>query len=226
MKATKLSEAKKVNYIGPSMNPILKSGDRLSVTPYNGKEVGRGDVIAFLPSGGDSKIIHRVVSVGSKGIRTRGDNSSHVDPWILRHDQILGRVVAAQRGNRRRRIFGGLLGRLFAAKIRVIRAIDSPVSALLSPAYREFARAGIFIQLLPAQMRPRVISLNRAAGKELQLLMGRRVIGRWLPGRNGWNIRRPFRMFVDEESLPENPGKGSVVRCPLRIKTHERVQLL
>jgi hypothetical protein len=41
--------------------------------------------------------------------------------------------------------------------------------------------------------------------------MGRRVVGRWLPGMTRWYIRRPFRLFVDEESLPENPGKDSVV---------------
>jgi hypothetical protein len=211
MKESKPSESRTVNYVGPSMNPILKSGDRLRIIPYNGKEVGRGDVVAFLPSGGDSKIIHRVVSVSSRGIRTRGDNSSHVDQWILRHDQILGRIVSAQRGNKRRRIFGGTLGRLFAVTVRAIHGVDSCVSFLLRPAYRKFARAGIFIRLLPAQMRPRVISLNREADKELQLLMGRRVIGRWLPGKTGWHIRRPFRLFVDEEALPENPGKASVV---------------
>ena len=217
MKATKPSEARTVNYIGPSMNPILKSGDRLRIIPYNGKEVGRGDVIAFLPPGGDPKIIHRVVSVSAKGIRTRGDNSSHVDPWILRPDQILGRVVSAQRGNRRRRIFCGPMGSLFALTVRFIHVVDSCVSFLLRPAYREFARAGIFIRLLPAQMRPRVISLNRDAGTELQLVMGRRVIGRWLEGKSEWNIRRPFRLFVDEESLPENPGKPSVVSGPLSV---------
>ena len=211
MKATEPTETRTVNYIGPSMNPILKSGDRLRIIPYNGKEVGRGDVIAFLPSGGDPKIIHRVVSVSSKGIRTRGDNSSHVDPWILRPDQILGRVVAAQRGNKRRRIFGGTVGRLFAVTVRAIHGVDSCVSFLLRPAYREFARAGIFIRLLPAQTRPRVISLNRAAGTELQLLMGKRVIGRLLPGKTGWHIRRPFRLFVDEESLPENKTEVSGV---------------
>jgi len=217
MKATEPSEARTVNYIGPSMNPILKSGDRLSIIPYNGKEVGRGDVIAFLPSGGDSKIIHRVISVGPSGIRTRGDNSSHVDPWILRHDQILGRIVAAQRGNRWRRIFGGMVGRLLAVSVIAIHGVDSWVSFLLRPAYREFARAGIFIRLLPAQMRPRVISFDRGAGKELQLLMGGRVIGRWLPGKSGWQIRRPFRLFVDEASLPENPARGSVVSSPSSV---------
>jgi hypothetical protein len=66
-------------------------------------------------------------------------------------------------------------------------------------------------------MRPRVISFNRDAGAELQLVMGRRVIGRWLEGKSGWNIRRPYRLFVDEESLPENPGKVSVVSGPLSV---------
>jgi len=60
-------------------------------------------------------------------------------------------------------------------------------------------------------MRPRVISFNRDAGTELQLVMGRRVIGRWLEGKSGWNIRRPFRLFVDEAALPENKEEVSGV---------------
>ena len=135
----------------------------------------------------------------------------------MSREHIIGRVVAAQRGNRRRRVFGGPMGQLFAAVLRVIHAIDSYVSFLLRPAYDELAKGGIFIRLLPAKMRPRVVSFDRAAGKELQLLMGRRVIGRWLPGKTRWHIRRPFRLFVDEESLPENPGKASVVSGPLSV---------
>jgi hypothetical protein len=59
-------------------------------------------------------------------------------------------------------------------------------------------------------MEPKVLSFDRAAGTELQLLIGRRVIGRWPPGKIGWQIRRPYRLFVDEEALPENTGKVSV----------------
>jgi len=33
----------------------------------------------------------------------------------------------------------------------------------------------------------------------------------------GWHIRRPFRLFVDEEALPENPGKASVVSGQLSV---------
>jgi hypothetical protein len=207
------TEPQRMNYIGPSMNPTLKSGDRLCITPYDGQKIRRGDVVVFVPPGGDSKIIHRVVSIHSQRIKTRGDNNNELDHWVLKPDQILGRVVATQRNNRRRRIFGGPLGRLFALTVRVIRAIDLPVSYLLRPAYSELAKVSIFTRLLPVQMRPRVVSFEQAAGQELQLLMGRRVVGRWLPGMTRWYIRRPFRLFVDEESLPQNPGKGSVVRC-------------
>ena len=202
-----------LNYIGPSMNPLFKSGDQLQIASCDLEEIRVGDVLVFVSPEDGSKVVHRVISVDSNGIRTRGDNCNQPDGWVLSPDCILGRVVTAQRGNRRRRIFGGSLGRLFAEKMRVIHAMDSCVSRLLRPAYEELARVGIFIRLLPAQMRPRVISFNRDAGIELQLVMRRRVIGRWLPGRTGWSIRRPFRLFVDEEALPENSGKGSVVRC-------------
>ncbi|MGD8706250.1 MAG: S26 family signal peptidase, partial [Syntrophobacterales bacterium] len=208
----KTSELKSMNYIGSSMNPTLKPGVRLDVSAYHGQKIRKGDVIVFIPPGGDSKIVHRVTSVNSDGIRTRGDNRNHEDDWVLSRDHILGRVVATQRNNRRRRIFGGPLGRFFAVTVRVIRAMDSPVSHLLRPAYNELAKVSIFTQLLPAQMRPRVISLNRTAGEELQVLMGRRVIGRLLPGMTRWHIRRPFRLFVDEEALPENKAEVSGVR--------------
>jgi len=206
-----------MNYFGPSMIPSLRPGDELEIVAYDQQQIRRGDVIVFIPPGGDSKIVHRVVFVDPSGIKTRGDNCNQVDDWVLSPEHILGRVVSARGVNRRRRIFGGPLGKLFAAVLRVIHAVDSGVSFLLRPAYDEFAKAGIFIRLLPAQTRPRVISFNRPAGTELQLLMGRRVIGRCLPGKTIWNIRRPFRLFVDETSLPGNPARGSVVRSPSSV---------
>jgi len=204
---------KSMNYIGSSMNPTLRPGVRLDVRAYQGEKIRRGDVIVFISPEDGSKVVHRVISIDSNGIKTQGDNCNSEDDWVLSREDILGRVVAIQRNNRRRRIFGGPLGRLFAVTVRIIRAIDSPVSYVLRPAYNELAKVGILTRLLPAQMRPRVISLNRDAGTELQLLMGRQVIGRLLPGMTRWHISRPYRLFVDEESLPENPGKASVVRC-------------
>lgn len=48
----------------------------------------------------------------------------------------------------------------------------------------------------------RIISLGRSEGTELQLLSGKRVIGRCY-----WHIRRPFLLVVDEDSLPHVPER-------------------
>ena len=210
-------ETKSMNYIGSSMNPTLKPGVRLHVRAYQGQKIRRGDVIVFIPPGRDCNIVHRVTLVNSDGIRTRGDNRNHEDDWVLRRDNILGCAVSALRGKKRIRVFGGLLGHSFAMAIRAVKSIDSILSALLRPFYQGLARAGVFRRWLPACMKTTAISLSHPAGMELQLLMGKRVIGRWLPGKSGWHIRRPFRLFVDEKSLPENPGKASVFSGQLSV---------
>ena len=167
-----------MNYIGPSMNPILKAGDVLRIVSYEGRKVRRGDVIVFIAPGGDSKVIHRVVAIDSRGIRTRGDNSTDVDPWILKPDQVLGSVVCARRRNKRLKVFGGPMGRLVAVVIRTIHWTDSSMSKLLRPSYERLARIGLLKQLLPERVEPQVISFSRPSGTELQLLIGRWVIGR------------------------------------------------
>ncbi len=106
------------------------------------------------------------------------------------------------------RNIGGRRGQLFALTIRAIHVIgskiDSIITTLLRPAYYWLASSGIFRQWLPARIKPRVLSFNSPAGKELQLVMGQHVVGRRLAGKNQWWIKRPFRLFIDESSLPNN----------------------
>lgn len=200
---------KTVVYTGVSMNPTLKAADLLQVLPYRAKNIQRGDVIVFNHSGAECTVTHRVACVDSHAIRTRGDNSSSVDPWILSPDNIIGRVVYLKRGNRRLRIYGGRMGRLFAAAVRAIHIMDSRISTLLRPAYYWMARAGVFRRWVPARLKIRVVSFKQPGGMELRLLIGRRVIGRFLPGRNQWLVQRPFRLFVNEASLPQSDRSTS-----------------
>jgi hypothetical protein len=51
-------------------------------------------------------------------------------------------------------------------------------------------------------LRPRVITFERDGAREMQLVLGRRIIGRCAPGDAKWKIKRPFRLFVDEKALP------------------------
>jgi signal peptidase len=201
MKPTESGKSTSINYVGPSMNPTLKAGDELYSVGYKGGEIRPGDVILFVPPGGESQVVHRVIYIDSKGIRTRGDNNNQIDPWLLSPDQILGRVICAKRGGGRRKVFGGRKGQLIAVTVRAIRVVDSCLSSFLRLAYLRLAETGILRRWLPARMKTRVISYIRPSGTELQLLMGRRVIGRKRPGQSRWNIRRPFRLFVDEAYL-------------------------
>ncbi len=196
-------EQKYINYIGPSMNPLLRNGDGLHIVPYNGRAIRRGDVIVFVPSGRETKIVHRVVSVDAQGVKTRGDNGKQVDPWVLTADNILGRVTYIQRKNRRRNIWGGFMGRVAACSFRCLHGGDAVISFLLHPAYQSLCRSAFLRNKLHRLVKPRVLSFNRPEGMEQQLVVGRRPIGRRRPGKGYWEIRRPFRLCVDESLLPE-----------------------
>lgn len=204
---------KEITYVGPSMNPTLKPGDRVEVLPYHEGKIRRGDVIVFHPPAGTCSIIHRIISVDWRRIRTHGDNNAEIDPWLLDRRHIIGRVLYRQRGGKRLRVLGGRAGHLYARAIRASHAIDSWLAALLRPTYHRLASAGILRRMLPESMRFQLILLDRPAGTEFQLLMGRRVIGRRLPDKTGWHIRRPFRLFVDEASLAKKTCQLSADRC-------------
>jgi len=194
---------KSIIYTGPSMNPTLKDGDGLHLIPYHGRKIRLGDVVVFLSPEKDRKITHRVISIYGQGIRTQGDNNNQVDSGILKPEHILGRVVYAQRRNRMIRVYGGVMGQLYALMIKEMHIIDSWISSLFRPIYYRLARSGIFKRWALIQERTRIISYVRPGGTERQLLLGRRVIGQLLPRKDRWQIRRPFRLFIDEESLPK-----------------------
>ncbi len=183
------------------MSPLLKSLDTVLVRRYGSQKVRCGDVVTFRRQGGEGNITHRVVSVGPEGIRTRGDNAVDVDRWVLTSDEILGRVVRVHRRKKQMHVRGGLAGRLFAVAVRPIPLIRSGMFTLLRPVYFRLARARLLRRWLP-RMKTRVLAFNGPEGMELQLLMGRCVIGRRSAGTGLWRLRRPFDLFLDEASLP------------------------
>jgi signal peptidase I len=191
-----------VVYTGPSMNPTLTEPDLLEVVPYHGQPVQPGDVVYFQPPEGDREVVHRVVALTTAGIQTRGDNSPRNDPYLLQSSDIIGRVVAAHRGRRRRRIAGGQRGVLVGYRSRLWHLVNRGVSRLLHNTYRTLARAGRFGRWLPAKLRPRIFVFRTPNLTYAKLLMAGRVIGQYDALTELWHIRRPFRLFVDEASLP------------------------
>jgi hypothetical protein len=190
-------------YIGPSMNPTLYEGDVLEVTPVANGRVRLGDVVFFRNPSGRGYIVHRAAAIVSSGVMPRGDNNPRPDGHLLGAPDILGRVVAARRRNRRRIIRGGWRGFWRGRLLILSRPVKRSLSRILHKSYRRIAEAGLVSGLLPKAVRPRCVETEgMKGGKRLHLVFLGKVVGRFSVERGVWMIRRPYRVFVDESSLP------------------------
>jgi hypothetical protein len=73
---------------------------------------------------------------------------------------------------------------------RMFGAFDRRVWPLFEPIYRACA--------------PRVVSSQAPGDLQHRLYMGKFLIGQYRPQRQEWKIRRPFRLFIDEDALPHD----------------------
>jgi signal peptidase I len=186
-------------HTGTSMYPTLNEMDVLEIEPYGSRPIRAGDVIFFLSPEGCRPAVHRVASVIAGSVQTKGDNNSSIDPWFIRPEDVLGRVVRATRGKKRRPIYGGRVGQQWSFWVRNLKVVEKGLSFL----YHRLARSGFLRRLVPLHKRMRIVALRRKGGRTCKLLLGNRVIGNCQPGMTYWQIRRPFRLFVDVESLPK-----------------------
>jgi len=193
---------KKVFYRGISMNPLMWPGDTLLVVPCDPQTIYPGDVVLFRdPHRG--QVVHRVMAINSQGVITKGDNMPDVDDRILAPQEILGRVTAVQRQGLTLPVPREAPAALYLLKGR--RWFDRTIFRLIQPLYHRLAQSGLFQGRLTAWMKPRVIYFSRGTSPEWQLWLGKLLIGRKKPHQPEWSIRRPFRLFVDEASLPSHP---------------------
>lgn len=188
-------------YVGPSMNPTLLEPEVMEIVPYNKRPFRVGDVAFFLSPETNQLIVHRIIRIAPAGISTLGDNNTQKDFFFLQPENIKGRVVAAWRGQKRRKINGGLQGRLISYWLHWRRFLDRGVSPLLHPLYQVISRWQLFVWLLPARLRPRVVVFRVRGRDRFQLLMGKRIIGRYDDQKQQWQIQRPFKLFVNARLL-------------------------
>jgi hypothetical protein len=199
-------------YVGPSMNPSLREPEIMEIMPYDSQPLRVGDVIFFLLPKADQPVVHRIIRITPAGISTLGDNNSHEDAFLLQPESIKGRVVAAWRGQKRRKIAGGLPGRLTSRWLSWRRILDRGLSPLLHPLYHALSHRGLIARVLPTPFRPRVVVFRAQGREQFQLLLGQRIIGRYDERRHQWQIQRPFHLFVDGGALPGRQNRDPLKR--------------
>jgi signal peptidase I len=199
-----------MNYTGPSMNPTLEVGDGLHVVPYMDQPIRRGDIVVFRRSDQAQFIVHRIVQISEAGIRTRGDNNNLIDPWLLRAEEIVGRAVAINRKGKNRSLAGGKTGLVVAQFLWLRRWLLAGLRARLQPGYRRLAATGLFYGWLKPP--PQAVWFHRDHGPEVQLIWRRRLIGRWPAKSATWEIRPPYRLFLDPKLLPQSADRIRAIR--------------
>lgn len=83
--------------LGGSMEPAIKTGGLIAVTRVAPEEVQVGDIIGFKLEGMDTPVTHRVIEVvdteAGLGFRTKGDANEDPDTWIVKPENLIGKVV-------------------------------------------------------------------------------------------------------------------------------------
>lgn len=184
------------------MSPTLNVPDVLEIEPCVGSALRCGDVVVFISPESGINVVHRVMSVGNCSVKTRGDNNNEPDSYDVPFEHVMGRVVAAGQGRKRRSIHSGTAGRFFGGLARVRQAASRYASRLLHGPYHWLARTQILTRILPRTMKPHTVCFSRPDGAVLQLFIGKRAIGRLDSDSRVWRIDRPFRLFIDESTLP------------------------
>ena len=181
--------------VGNSMNPTLS--EPMILETILSDRYYLGDVVVF----NDRKkktIVHRIVKLTETGYITRGDNNLTDDEPIGYHD-ILGKVVASFRGEKRYNVSGNNYGYLLHCYLQIRKRLLLHFIKIFTFCYHLLFGLRILTHLLPQKYKPQIIQYQN---EQAHLVIGKILIGRYDVRHHHWIIFRPWRIFIDERKLP------------------------
>ena len=200
---------------GNSMIPTLS--EPMILETSRAEYYSQGDVVVFNDKNSNT-IVHRIVKLTKSGFITRGDNNLNDDEPIPLQD-ILGKVVAANRGEKQYRVSEGKSGYRVHRYLQVRKKIMRYPLRLLSFWYQLLSRTDFFAKLLPRKYKPKIIQYQNS---QAQVYIGKILAGRYDVRRQHWIISRPWRIFIDEKNLTKAQlGHYEPHEIPIRKYSHQ-----
>jgi signal peptidase I len=194
-------------FSGRSMIGTFREGDWLEIEKCETKEIRTGNVVVFMNAkAADRKThcVHRVVSLATKCLITRGDNNPQNDEEPLTEKSLIGKVTHYERNGKIHKVWNGRLGLMRARALHSRLHIISASKLLLRKPYRWLKRSGIIARMWRPEIE--IIRLQTAAGPLIKYIhKGKTVASYWVDG-NCWQFRRPYD-FIIRPRL--NSGKQS-----------------
>lgn len=189
------------------MNPALLQDDILEWVQVSERLPVPGDVIIFDdPAGSGFLIIHRVIRRYPDGSYcTRGDNRLHDDERPVMLIAIRGVVTGGIREERPLKIRRGSAGMMYHLYAQHRKRLLSVLERILSRPYLNLSRLNVMCRIIPLRYRQRLVLIRTPEGYDLQVYLGRHLVG-WKGEKDReWIILPPYRLLINCACLPDSP---------------------
>jgi hypothetical protein len=194
-------KSKYTTCVGPSMHPTLKPGDGIELYTYRApEEIKVGDVISYPHPKGTTDVVHRIVAIKADGVITRGDNNNKTDPYTVPFDQITGKVITAKRRARRIAIRGGKIG-FCVHKLMLFRKYLQPWGVLPFHLLSNLLAASGLFNVFHSALDLKIVLIEKNHQRQRILVSGHKAIGKKPAGSGEWQIRFPYKLFVNKRRL-------------------------
>ena len=78
-----------------SMEPAIPVGGIVVIKPVDPETLKIGDIICFqLSESATTTVTHRIINITSEGFVTKGDANEDPDQWIVKKENVVGKVIA------------------------------------------------------------------------------------------------------------------------------------
>lgn len=186
--------------IGPSMYPTLRSVDNVITEKCLCRDNIRvGDIIVYPHPDRTFDVVHRIIQIRYDGVITRGDNNNKMDPYIIKFDDIKGKVIAITRGKKIMNIRGGSVGyvlhKVMLLRKYIVFFIKFPLRRLSA-----IITDSKFFNFLDPLFKIKIIYVNNNGIHREILRFGDRAIGKRC-GQSEWFIKFPYKYFIKKERL-------------------------
>jgi signal peptidase I len=184
-------------YLGNSMRGIFTPGDIMLLLVVSHTEIIPGDVIVFRKAhqtGSNEMVVHRVVGIVDCGFITRGDNNLRCDMIPVFPEQIVGKVIAVQKGDNTKPVQGGFIGLRKANLSRLFLLLNLYIRHIFRRYYTKI-RVDKFLARLWKPKTQR-IRLQTETGMLIKYLYRDRTVATWDPARQRFDCRKPFDLVI------------------------------
>jgi len=78
-----------------SMEPAIPVGSVVVIKPVDPETLTIGDIICFkIESESPTTVTHRIINITAQGFITKGDANEDPDTWIVKKENVVGKVIA------------------------------------------------------------------------------------------------------------------------------------